>query len=115
MITLAPQYITSATRTFNGQTITNTTDTMRISYAELDLVGGSVMCMVERGTVIGGAFTPNMSKLRIQLNADGTFASTDGSWSGTVPVAVVQGFVSGLTSAFQQFVLGAGAVQGSVS
>ena len=114
MIKLDAAYVTAVTSVFNGVTSTETTDTLRVSYAELDFVGGSFMAMVERGMVVNGLFTPNLSKLRIQLNAGGTFASTDGSWKGTVPVEAVQGFVTGLISAFQAFVLGAGVVTGTV-
>jgi len=54
-----------------------------------------------------------MPKLRIQLNADGTFSSQDGSWQGKVDPAVVQAFVAALTTALQTFVLGAGVVTGT--
>ena len=115
MIKLDAAFITAATSVFNGVTTTTTTDTLRVSYAELDLVGGSIMAMVERGTISGSpsAFTPNMSKLRIQLNGNGTFSSQDGSWQGKVDPAVVQAFVAALTTALQTFVLGAGVVTGT--
>lgn len=113
MIRLDAIYVTAVTSVFNGVTSTATTDTLRVSYAELDLVGGNVMAMVQRGTVVNDVFTANMPQLRIQLNADGTFASQDGSWAGSIPVEVAQGFVQGLTSAFQAFVLGSGAVTGT--
>jgi hypothetical protein len=113
MIKLDAHFVTTATTVMEGVTTTNITDTLRIAYVELDLNSGSVMAMLDRGTLVNGVFVTNQPKLRIQLNSDGTFASTDGAWTGTVPVGAVQGFLALLAGAFQSFVLGAGAVTGT--
>ena len=115
MIKLAPAFITAATSVMDGVTTSETTDTLRVSYVEIDFTLVTVMAMVERGTLEGSpsVFTPNMPTLRIQLNANGTFASTDGSWTGSIPVASAQAFVATLTAVFQAFILGAGAVTGT--
>jgi hypothetical protein len=113
MIKLDAAYIKAVTSVFDGVTSTSITDTLEVSYAEIDFVVGNVMAMVQRGTVINGVFTPNLEQLRIQLNADGTFASTDGTWVGAIPAAVAAGFVAQLTAGFQAFILGAGKVTGT--
>lgn len=130
MIRLDTAFITAVTSVFNGVTSTTTTDTLRVSYAELDLIGGNVMAMVERGyvtpavtasaegvtPVVAAApatFVATLPKLRIQLSADGKFSSTDGSWAGTIDPAVSAGFVASLRAGFEAFVLGSGAVTGT--
>lgn len=113
MIKLDATFITTATTIMNGVTTTAITDTLRIAYVELDFNSGSVMALVERGTLVNSVFVPNMDRLRIQLNPDGTFSSTDGTWKGAVPPAVVQGFIAQLAGAFQSFILGAGAITGT--
>ena len=115
MIKLDTAFITTATSVMYGVTSVVITDTMRVSYVEIDFTSGSVMAMVERGTMVGSpaVFTPNMEKLRVQLNADGTFASTNGALTGSIPVQIANGFLASLTAAFQAFVLGAGAVSGT--
>jgi hypothetical protein len=115
MIKLDTAFVTTDTSVIGGVQTVASTDTLRVSYVELNLIGGSVMAMVERGTLIDSVFTPNMFKLRIELHADGNFSSTDGSWKGSVPAAVVAGFVQQLRGAFEAFVLGAGAVTGTAS
>jgi len=122
----------------NGVASTNVTDTLRISYAEINLVSGSVMAFIERGTVtpavaavaasapgvtpvvaavaaVPATFVANMPKLRVQLNADGTFASTDGSWKGSVPAATAAAFVTALQNALEAFVLAAGLITGTAN
>jgi hypothetical protein len=90
------------------------------------------MAFVERGYVIPAiaasavgvtpvvaavpaTFVPTLPKLRVQLNADGTFASTDGSWKGSVPAATAAAFVTALQNALEAFVLAAGLITGTAN
>src|ERR1035437_5090079 len=96
----------------NGFVTNTVTDTLRVSYVEISFEAGSVMAMVQRGTMVDGKFVSNMSQLRIQLNADGSFSSQDGTWTGSVPPQVAAGFVGQLKAGFDAFILGAGRVDG---
>jgi len=113
MITLSAASTTTIQDTFNGQVKTITTDTLFVSYAELSFASGSIMAIIQRGTMVGTppVFVPNMSPLRVQLNADGTFASTDGTWTGATTSAPA--LIASLKSTLDNFVLGAGKVTGT--
>ena len=111
MIKLDASSTTTSTAVFNGVSTVTTTDTLLISYMELSFPMGSVTVMVQRGTMVNGVFTPNLSQLRINVNPDGTFASQDGTWSGTLPnwaatLKVIAGQFDGL-------LLSAGLVSGT--
>ena len=128
MINLDPVSITTASATMNGVVTNTVTDTLRVSYVEISFEAGSVMAMVQRGTMVatpavdatdttpaipaGSEFVENMPQLRIQLNADGSFSSTNGVWAGSVPPQVAAGFVGQLKAGFDAFILGAGKVDG---
>jgi hypothetical protein len=113
MITLSAASTTTIQDTFNGLVKTTTTDTLFVSYAELDFASSAIMAIIQRGTMVGTppAFVPNMPSLRVQLNADGTFASTDGTWTGTT--ASAPALIAALKSMLDNFVLGSGKVTGT--
>jgi hypothetical protein len=71
MITLSPASITTTTAVFNEVSTVTTTDTLRVSYVELNLPAGSVVAMLDRGTMVDGIFTPNQPRLRVDVAADG--------------------------------------------
>lgn len=85
MITLAAQDITSTAKMFNGTTLTTVTDTLFVSYIEINFASGTVVAMIQRGTMVNGVFTVNYPTMRVDVAPDGTFQSQDGLWSGTIP------------------------------
>lgn len=90
MITLATASQTTSTTVFNGVTAVNTTDTLFISYIEIGFGTGTVSAMIQKGTMVNGAFTSNLPMIRVNVNPDGSFSSNDpsgpkGGWSGTIP------------------------------
>jgi hypothetical protein len=111
MITLSPASITTSTVVFNGVSSTTLTDTLLISYMELNFPTGSVTAMVQRGTMVNGVFTPNQLQLRINVNSDGTFASQDGTWSGTLPNWAAT--YAALLLSFENLLLSSGLVTGT--
>ena len=85
MIQLGANDVTSTTKVFNGTTITQTTDTLFVSYIEISFESGTVTAMIQRGTMVNGVFTVNYPQMRVDVASDGTFKSQDGLWSGTIP------------------------------
>ena len=85
MIKLDAASTTTSTSVFQGATTTTVTDTLFVSYVELGFGSGSIVAMIQRGTVVDGVFTPKQPQLRVDVSADGTFRSNDGNWSGTLP------------------------------
>ena len=111
MIKLDAASTTTSTSVFQGATTTTVTDTLFVSYVELGFESGSIVAMIQRGTVVDGVFTPKQPQLRVDVSADGTFRSNDGNWSGTLPnwaatLKVIAGQFDGL-------LLSAGLVQGT--
>ena len=111
MIKLSPASITTTTAVFNGVTSTTVTDTLVVSYVELNLPAGSVVAMLDRGTMVDGVFTPDQPRLRVDVQADGTFLSQDGAWSGTLPNWSVA--LKALASSLDGLLLSAGLVTGT--
>ena len=111
MIKLNAASTTTNTSVFNSQTTTTVTDTLVIAYVELNLPAGSVVAMIQRGTVVNGLFTPNTSQLRIDVQSDGTFSSQDGSWSGTLPNWSAS--LAALSASLDGLLLSAGLVSGT--
>jgi hypothetical protein len=121
MISLAPQYVTSVTSTFNGVATTATTDTMKVSYIEIDFNRGTLRAKIQRGTIVypdgfpsvEAVFTPNMKELWVNVAADGSFTSQDGSWVGAAGALNIAAMLNGLTLALDGALLASGAVQGA--
>jgi hypothetical protein len=111
MITLSPASITTTTAVFNEVSTVTTTDTLRVSYVELNLPAGSVVAMLDRGTMVDGVFTPNQPRLRVDVAADGTFRSNDGVWQGTLPNWSVA--LKALAASLDGLLLGSGLVTGT--
>ena len=109
MIKLDATYVTSVSTTLAGATVTTTTDELFVQSVSIDFLTGQMLAIVQRGT--GTPFSANMAPLRITVNPDGTFASLDGSWSGSVSAAPA--LVAQLKATFDQFILASGKVTGS--
>jgi hypothetical protein len=110
MITLAAQDVTSTTTVFNEVPTTTITDTLYVSYVEISFSSGSVMTILQRGTTQNGTFVPILPDLRVQLNPDGTFSSTNGVWKGVTSQQPV--LMATLKTVFDSFILGAGEISG---
>ena len=111
MIRLDATSTTTASSTRGGQTITTTTDTLVVRYVELNLIEGSILAIVDRGTMASGVFVSTDTPLWVDVRADGSFASRDGAWTGTVATAGT--IVQGLKAAFDGFLLAGGVVSGT--
>jgi hypothetical protein len=113
MITLGTPYITTTTSTLGGQTNTSITDTLFVSYVEINFNPASIRAKIQRGTKVNGVFTPNIPDVWVNVNPDGSFTSTDGSFQGATGALNVAALSAGLTAAFDGAILGSGAVTGS--
>ena len=80
MITLDATSVTTTSATRGGKTITSTTDTLVVSYVELQLEAGTILAIIKRGTIVDGKLVESEPALWVNVNADGTFASRDGAW-----------------------------------
>ena len=109
MIKLDALYQTVASSTFNGETTTVTTDTLFISDVRLDMRTEAIYATVQKGT--GSPFVSNLSSIDICVNPDGSFISSDGTWSGSVQSAPA--LVAQLKATFDQFILASGKVTGT--
>ena len=109
MIKLDAAYITTVQSTLGGVTQTVATDTLFVQSVRIDFSTGALYAAVLRGS--GTPFTTNMPVLEICVNPDGSFISTDGSWSGTVAAAPT--LVAQLKATFDQFILASGKVTGT--
>ncbi len=111
MIKLDAQYQTTV-QTLSGSTVTSSvvTDTLLISNVQIDFVAGKITADILRGSSDGG-FTPNASPVHIVVQSDGSFASADGSWQGTL--SSMPAFLAQLKQAFDGFVLSSGLITGS--
>ena len=110
-IKLDAAFVTTSTAVFNGVTTTTTTDVLQVSYVELGFVSGSVTAFVQKGTMVDGVFTPNMPQIRVDVSPDGTFHSSDGAWSGTIPNWAAT--LATLRAPFDGLLLGVGLVTGT--
>lgn len=112
MITLATQDQTTLTTVFNGVTTTTLTDTLFVSYIEINFESGTVSAFIQKGTIVNGDFVCNLPKIRVNVNPDGTFSSSDGQWTGTIPNWSPT--LAALASPLDGLVTGAGLVSGTV-
>ena len=113
MIKLDAPFQTVASSTFNGVTTTVLTNTLFISSVRIDFNTNAMYATIQKGTVDAlGSFGANLSAVEICVNPDGTFVSSDGSWSGSVTSAPA--LVAQLKVAFDGFILASGTVTGSV-
>ena len=87
MINLSPASITTTTAVLNGVSTVSTTDTLLVSYVEIGFASGSVTMVVQQGSMVGSpaVFTPNLPQIRVDVAPDGTFRSSDGKLTGTIP------------------------------
>jgi hypothetical protein len=122
MITLSSQYVTTAVSTINGVATTTTTDHLKVSYIEISFDGaGSIRAKIQRGTLtypagfpsVAAVFVPNMKELWVNVNANGSFASQDGTWKGAAGSLNVAALLEGLTAALDGALLASGAVSGT--
>ena len=111
MIALAMQDQTTSTTVFNGVTTTSQTDTLFVSYIEINFESGTVSAFIQKGTVVNGAFVCNLPKIRVDVQPDGSFRSNDGNWSGTIPNWTAT--LAQLRAPFDGLLLGVGLVQGT--
>ena len=111
MIKLDAASTTTSTSVFQGETKTTVTDTLFVSYVELGFESGSVVAMIQKGTVVDGVFTPNLPQIRVDVSPDGTFRSNDGVWLGTIPNWTAT--LAQLRAPFDGLLLGVGLVQGT--
>src|ERR1019366_6491073 len=88
---------------------TTTVDTFVVRYVEVNLVGGSVLAIIDQGQVVDGTFVVNGS-LWVDIHPDGSFTSRDGSFVGTGAAGTI---VSGLKTSLEGFLLASGAVTGT--
>lgn len=111
MIHLDSNSVTTSTSTFNGVVTNTVTDTLFVSYVELGFESGSVCAMIQKGTMVDGVFTPNMPQVRVDVAPDGSFHTSDGIWSGTIPNWAPT--LASLRAPFDGLLLGVGLVQGT--
>ena len=97
---------------FNGSVsdVTVMTDTLFISDVGIDFTTGILRATIQKGT--NPPFQPNLDSTVITVNPDGSFTSSDGSWSGSSPAVVA--LVAQLKAAFDGFILMSGLVTGTI-
>jgi hypothetical protein len=122
----------------NGVTITEIVDTLIVRYVELNLVEGSILAIIDRGTMVTTPEVPAVeasapgvtpvvlahavipahtdfvagdTPLWVDVRPDGSFSSRYGAWVGNVQTAGA--IVGGLKQAFDGFLLASGAVTGT--
>jgi hypothetical protein len=118
MITLDAKSSTTSTTVFDGVTTTTTTDTLFVSYIEIDFMSGTVSAFIQKGFVDkSGVFNPTLPKIRVNVNPDGSFSSQDpadrngGVWSGVIPNWSPT--LAAIAAPFDGMVAGAGLVTGT--
>ena len=113
MITLSTPYVTTTTATIAGQTQTSVTDTLFVSYVEINFTPAAIRAKIQRGHADSTGFTANLSDVWVIVNPDGSFNSSDGSFSGAAGSLNVTALIAGLTAAFDGAILASGVVQGT--
>jgi hypothetical protein len=68
----------------NGVSVATVTDVLNVSYTEQGFDSGSLVIMLQNGTIIDGTFTANMPQVRVDVSSDGSYRTSDGR-SGTFP------------------------------
>lgn len=111
MVKLDAPFITTVQKTGPGVSETATTDTLCITSVTIDLLTGAMYAVIKRGT--GTPFAENMDALELTVNPDGSFLSTDGTWSGNV--ASAPALVAALKVQFDKFILASGKVTGRLA
>ena len=110
MIKLDTAFQTVASSTFNGVTTTVTTDTLFVSAVRIDFTTGALYATIRKGS--GAPFSDTIDAMEICVNPDGSFISSDGTWSGSVDSAPA--LVASLKMTFDQFILASGKVTGTI-
>lgn len=114
MIKLNTPYTTTV-QYLSGTTVVSSvvTDTLCVSKVTIDFSTGALYATIQRGTVnpTTGEFGSNYPDLDVVVNPDGSFVSSDGTWSGSV--ASAPALVAQLKATFDQFILASGAVTGT--
>lgn len=109
MIKLDTPFQTVASSTFNGVTNTVITDTLFVSDVRLDFTTGAIYATIRSGS--GTPFVPTIDPFEVCVNPDGSFISSNGTWTGAIAAAPV--LVAQLRATFDQFVLGSGKITGT--
>jgi hypothetical protein len=112
MITLNQSDVTTIQSTGPGGITTVITDTLFVSGVKFDMTVGAIYAMIQRGTMVKGAFVSNMDTLEVVVNPDGSFISSDGTWSGSVG-AIAASLITSLKAQFDQFILASGSISGT--
>jgi hypothetical protein len=110
MILLSAGDITTVQHTGPGVSQTTVTDTLYITSVTIDLTTGALYATIQRGT--GTPFVSNLTTQQVTVNPDGSFISSDGTWTGSVGT-VAATLVTSLRNQFDQFILASGAVTGT--
>jgi hypothetical protein len=122
MITLNTPYVTTVQTAMNGQVQTDTTDTLLVSYVEVNFTSLAigiipaikVRAKLQRGTVVAGVFVSNYPEVWVTVFSDGSFTSTDNPpYAGKAGSLNIGALLSGLASIFDGAVLSSGEVQGT--
>lgn len=113
MITLTGNSVTSVQTTFDGESATTTTDALFVSKVSLDFETNALYATIQRGTVVNGVFQSNFASLKVTVNPDSSFVSSDGSWQGNLPAGTVAQLMATLAGQFDNFILSSGAVTGT--
>lgn len=112
MILLNQADVTTIQKTGPGVAQTVVTDTLYITQVTIDFTSGAMYATIQRGTG-RTPFVSNMDSLQVVVNPDGSFISTDGTWSGSVG-AIAASLVATLRAQFDQFILASGSVTGTI-
>lgn len=115
MINLAPASTTTV-QYLSGTTVVDSvlTDTLYVQNVDIDFSNGSMSALIARGTFANGVFGQNYPAVRVVVNPDGSFLSDDGKWKGNLG-STATNLIAQLRATFDQFVLAAGLVQGTIA
>lgn len=89
------------------------TDTLYVESVNIDFTTGALYATIARGTTVNGVFSQNYPSVSIVVNPDGSFVSSDDKWVGSLGGAAAS-LVAQLATTFDNFVLAAGLVQGTI-
>lgn len=101
MIKLDASSQTTYSASRGGQTLTNTVDTLVVRYVEMNLVEGSILAIIDRGTVVNvpAVISEGTPEIPAVLDGDGNVVTP--AVPATDPIVLVPAttaFVSGDTS-----------------
>lgn len=100
----------------SGTTVTSSTvtDTLYVQSVRIDFGTGALYATIARGTTdSNGHFMQNYPSVDVVVNPDGSFVSSDDKWQGSLGPAA-SALVSQLQNTFDQFVLAAQLVSGTI-